>query len=85
MQFPALQPSIELGTERVDRAALVVDVAMNGHALKLFPALNRADVPFYVSGNFLPRIEGASADRSDGPGDETGEESFIYTTLFRCR
>ncbi len=57
-QFAALQPGIELGTERVDRAAPVVDVAMNGHALTLFPALNCADVPFNVSGNFLPRIEG---------------------------
>jgi hypothetical protein len=57
-QVAALQPSIELGTECVDRAALVVDVAMNGHTLTLFPALNCAHVPFNVSGNFLPGIEG---------------------------
>ena len=43
-QFAALQPSIELGTERVDRAALVVDVAMNGHALALFPPADGRDV-----------------------------------------
>jgi hypothetical protein len=57
-QFAALQPSIELGTERVDRAALVVDMAMNGHALTLFPALDGTDVPFYITGNFLPGIKG---------------------------
>jgi hypothetical protein len=56
-QPAALQPRVELGTVGVNRAPLVVDVAMNRHALAFFPALDGADVPFYVAGNFLPGIK----------------------------
>ena len=59
-QFAGLQPGIELRTERVDRAALIVNVAMNWHALALFPSLHGTDVPFYITGNFFPGIR---ADR----------------------
>jgi hypothetical protein len=56
IQFSALKPGVEFGTQRVNRAAFVVEVSMNRHALALFPALNGADVSFYIGGNFLPRI-----------------------------
>src|SRR5204863_6748967 len=54
----ALQPSVEFRSVGINRAALVVDVAMNGHALALFPALDGTDIPFYISGDFLPGIKG---------------------------
>jgi hypothetical protein len=54
----ALQPRVEFGTVGVNRAPLVVDVAVNRHALAIFPALDGTDVPFYITGNFLPGIKG---------------------------
>ena len=45
----------QLGT--LNRYALVVDVPMNRHIFALFPTLNRADVTFYIGGDFLPRIQ----------------------------
>jgi hypothetical protein len=52
-----LQPRVEFGTVGVNRAPLVVDVAVNRHALAIFPALDGTDVPFYITGNFLPGIK----------------------------
>jgi hypothetical protein len=57
-QLAGLQPGIEFRTERVDRAALIVNVAVDRHALALFPALYGTNVPFYVAGNFFPGIKG---------------------------
>ena len=54
-RHPQANPSLR--TKRVNRAALVVHVAMNRHTLALFPALNGTDVPFDVRSYSLPRVK----------------------------
>jgi hypothetical protein len=48
---------VEVGAEGVDGAFLVVQVAVDRHALALFPALDGGYVAMEICGDFLPRVE----------------------------
>ena len=54
---PGAQPGVQLRLERVDGADSVVQMAMDGHALPLFPALDGCHVAIEVGRDFLPRVE----------------------------
>src|SRR6266403_2004095 len=56
-KIPAERPGIQLRARSVNRAHPVMHVAVNGHPLPLFPALDRRHVPVQVRGDFLPRIQ----------------------------
>ena len=56
-QPPGFQPVVQLRSERVHRSPYIVDVAVNGHVLAAFPALNGADVPFQVRSDVFPGVQ----------------------------
>ena len=53
----ALQPCIQLGSQGVNGATLVVQVAVDRHGLPLLPALNRRHIAAEIRRDFLPRIQ----------------------------
>ena len=55
--LPTLRPGVELRSERIDRPRLVVHVAVHGHPLALFPALNSRDVTAQISRDLFPGFQ----------------------------
>jgi hypothetical protein len=55
--FAALLPCVQLGNKRINRAGLVMEVAVNGHPLALFPTLDCGHVAMEMIGNFLPGVQ----------------------------
>src|ERR1700691_1411935 len=76
MEFAALPPGIELGTQGIDGAALVVQVAVDRHSLLPLPALDGRHVPAQVRGNLLPGIK---AMLGRGLGQRFVEEGFAHS------
>ena len=56
-EAPAASPVVKFGSKGVDRAHLVVQMAVDGHGLAALPPLNGGDVAFEVCRDFLPGIE----------------------------
>jgi hypothetical protein len=50
-------PRVDFGTVGVNGAELVVEVAVNGQAFLLLPALDGANVAAEIGGNLLPGLE----------------------------
>jgi hypothetical protein len=55
--FAALLPRVQLGNKRINTAGLVMEVAVNGHTLALFPTLNCGHVAMEMIGNFPPGVQ----------------------------
>ena len=51
------RPRVQFRSESVNRAELVVEVAMDRHRLALLPPLDGGDVTLQICGDFLPRIQ----------------------------
>jgi hypothetical protein len=56
-EFATLPPTIELGTQSVDGASLMVQVPVDRHPLLLLPTLDGRHVPVQVERNLLPGIK----------------------------
>ncbi len=50
-------PGIQLGSHRINRATLVVQMPMDRHPLSLLPALDGRDVAVEIGGNLFPRVQ----------------------------
>src|SRR5882762_2839965 len=56
----SVDPSVKLRAKGVNGACAVVQLTVDGHALALFPTLDRGDVAVEVSGDLFPGIQPAA-------------------------